>query len=383
MGSNPEKILMTKKESILCIVPLPPPITGPAIASETIVNYLKRHYDVVVMAYQRGNLISGRFSLSQFLRVIVIGVRLMLIRKTFDCVYLVISSTFWGNLRDLFLLVMMGYSLRNKTILHLHGANIKRYLNGGFRPIKYLNKKMLGGIRHAIVLGGTFKNIFDGYIFNDKIRIVNNYFKTDLLTTEENISRKFNSPEKINILFLSNLIREKGYEVLLDAFLSMHETIRNKAMLHFAGEIYSTDEKRLFTNNIKNRPNIFYHGPVAGEEKRRLLEYSHIFCLPTFHKFEGQPISILEAYASGCIVLTTRNGGINDIFVDNSNGFLLDMDIERLKENLRERLGMLITNIDKYRHVAIFNRKEASEKYAEEVFCRKVEEVLFNSEASK
>ena len=65
---------------------------------------------------------------------------------------------------------------------------------------------------------------------------------------------------------------------------------------------------------------------VEGEEKRNLLKQSHIFCLPTFHKFEGQPISILEAYASGCIVLTTANGGINEIFKNGTNGFLVNMD---------------------------------------------------------
>jgi glycosyltransferase involved in cell wall biosynthesis len=37
--------------------------------------------------------------------------------------------------------------------------------------------------------------------------------------------------------------------------------------------------------------------------------------------FEGQPISILEAYASGCVVLATGQEGIRDIFDNGVNGF--------------------------------------------------------------
>ena len=176
--------------------------------------------------------------------------------------------------------------------------------------------------------------------------------------SENNIAHKFNSPEKINILFLSNLVREKGYEVVLDAFLSLPQAISTRAELHFAGKFYSTRERNTFAFKIKDRSNIFYHGPLNGEKKRNLLQQSHVFCLPTFTKFEGQPISILEAYASGCIVLTTANGGINEIFTNGTNGFLVKMD--RPKESLKDRLEMLLPEVGKYAQIGLFNRREAS-----------------------
>lgn len=371
MGTETE---IVRDKTILCIVPLPPPITGAAIASETIVNYLKQSYDGVVIPYQRGNLISGRFSLRQFMRVLIIGIRLGLIRKNFDSVYFVISSSFWGNLRDLFFLFALGYKLRTKTVLHLHGANIDRYLRKAIFLIKYLNRRMLGDVRYGIVLGETFKNIFDGYVADNKIGIVKNYFTPSLLIDKASLLRKFNFPEKVNILFLSNLIREKGYELLLDAFLSLREEVRGRAILHFAGEMYSDKEKTLFLNKIKNKDNIFYHGPVAGNEKQELLWKTHIFCLPTYYRYEGQPISILEAYASGCIVLTTNNGGIRDIFRDGVNGFFIDIT----KNKLREKLEMLIMNLDNYKHIAIYNFKEALEKYTAKRFCMEIEQILLS-----
>ena len=50
-----------------------------------------------------------------------------------------------------------------------------------------------------------------------------------------------------------------------------------------------------------------------------LFARAHLLCLPTRFS-EGQPIAIIEAYASGCVVLTTDHPGINDIFQDRVNG---------------------------------------------------------------
>ena len=64
---------------------------------------------------------------------------------------------------------------------------------------------------------------------------------------------------------------------------------------------------------------------MTGEKKRRLFAEAHVFCLPTYYSYyEGQPISILEAYASGCVVITTDHGGICDIFKDKINGFRVE-----------------------------------------------------------
>lgn len=382
MDSVFEKIENTPskdKKSILCIVPLPPPITGAAIASETVVNYLKQRHEVVVMPYQRGNLISGKFSLKQAFRIITIGlkiIRFSLSGKTFDHIYLVISSSFWGNMRDLFFLFIMGSSLRKRLVIHLHGANVDIYFKVSQFWVKFLNKVMLKDVKAAIVLGETFQNIFSAYISQDKIRIVKNYFEPYLLITEEGLKYKFESPNKINILFLSNLIKEKGYEMLLDIFLALPENISNKAVLHFAGEVYSPDERNAFVTKIKNKANILYHGPLTGEAKKKVFWDSHIFCLPSVYMYEGQPISILEAYASGCVVLTTNNGGIRDIFVEGKNGFFVDEDLHIDRETLKKYIMMLITDIHKYKDMAEFNRREASIKYTRSRFVRNCELVI-------
>ncbi len=381
LEAHKRKKLMPTRKSILCLVPLPPPITGAALASENVVSHIAQSHEVVVLEYQRGNLISGKFSLRQVFRILLIGCRLFLLRllKQFDHAYLVVSSSFLGNIRDLFFMIMMGSKLRKRLTVHLHGANIDTYLQAASVWLKFLNRVLYKDVKSAIVLGETFHNIFDGYVPLDKVRIVKNYFDPHLLIPEAYLQQKYKAIEKVNFLFLSNLIKEKGYEKLLDAFLCLDGELSNKAVLCFAGAINSPAEKESFLKKIADKPNIRYHGPVIGEEKKRLLWDSHVFCLPTFFKYEGQPISVLEAYASGCVVLTTQNGGIRDIFVNAKNGYFINEELEIDVVDLKKRLEYFILNMDGDKAMAEYNREEAVQKYMRETFNREIDHIVLNS----
>ena len=277
------------RQTLLCIVALPPPVTGSATASRMVVDYLKRYFDVTVVEYQRGSLESGTFELRQALRITGRGIRLRLIRKRFTKCYMVISSSFWGNLRDMFFLLMIGPDLRKNTVLHYHGGTMDKYLHGSLRIFKWLNKKLLSQTRKTIVLGESLNGLFEGYVENARIAVVKNCFDSQLLIPDEMFRKKLRSPEKVNILFLSNLIYEKGYTLLLDAFLSLPPLLGATACLHIAGSPSCNEELVLFLRRIDGVPNVVYHGVVAGERKRDLLWSSHIFVSRLSTGTKGSP----------------------------------------------------------------------------------------------
>lgn len=366
--------MQDSRKTVLCIVALAPPITGVSVASEAIITHLKRGYCVDIVNYRRGNLVSGRFSLRQFLNIILQGLRIIKLKGKAEYVYLVISSTLWGNLRDLFFLFLLGKEKRKNAILHLHTGVLDRYLSSCPNWVKNLNRRMFSNVKAAIVLGESHAHAFGRYLSQDKVKIIKNGVGKELFIPEELLTEKYDKIEKINLLYLSNLMPMKGYEILLDAYLSLPSKVREKVRLHFAGYFYDDFKKKKFLSTIKKEPNIFYHGPVSGGEKVRLLWDTHIFCFPSYY-YEAQPIVILEAYASGCIVLTTNQGGIRDIFQDKINGLWIE---PREMESLRKNLGLLILNIDKYKGYGFFNRRVCSPKYTIERCCQEIEEVLIN-----
>lgn len=382
---------MDTKRKILFIATLSPPITGSSVASERILRHLQKSADVTAISYSRPNLKSGTFSLLQSLRILGICFTLLkyqVIGRQFDHVYLVISSTFWGNLRDLFILWTLGKRHRGRTVVHRHGNRFLRSDISGKNPIRMVNKKFFGEIRAAIVLGESLRNIFQGYVPGTRVHIVQNFFNPDVLIPQDELEQKWKIPDKVEILFLSNLIKEKGYTILLDVISSISPELRSKCVVHFAGQFYSDAEEAEFKKKIAPYPNIFFHGVVREAKKRDLLWRAHLFCLPTMYKFEGQPISMLEAYVAGCVVLTTPNGGIMDVFQDQRNGYFVgrlpsdgNFDVGDLRRGIESAITDLIIGtgergIAKFREIAILNRIEAQKRYSEELYCQKLEKVI-------
>ena len=50
---------------------------------------------------------------------------------------------------------------------------------------------------------------------------------------------------------------------------------------------------------------------------------------------EGFSLSVLEACATGIPVISTKVGGCEDLIQDNYNGFLVDRDVNAIKEKIQ------------------------------------------------
>jgi len=107
------------------------------------------------------------------------------------------------------------------------------------------------------------------------------------------------TPQKY-IFTLGRLVKEKGFDGLIEAFTK----ISNKEYkLVIAGEadhpdLYSEDLKRLAKEN-----GVVLPGFIKGEKLNELFSNAKLFVLPSFH--EGLPISLLEAMSYGIDVLVS------------------------------------------------------------------------------
>ena len=123
------------------------------------------------------------------------------------------------------------------------------------------------------------------------------------------------------ILFVGRLHPQKGLIYLIKSIESIKNKIKNtKFVIIGSGEL---DEK--LQKEIKKRKltKFFdFKGKVFGDDLVREFKSSHLFILPSI--FEGQPLTLLEAWAAKLPVLVT-NVGDNDRFViNNKNGWIID-----------------------------------------------------------
>ena len=343
---------------ILFIAPLPPPITGHSFVSESLLDYLKQNDDVEIVNLSKENINQGSGGIKRIFQLLNIFLQIYKGKNNIDVIYFTISESLFGNLKDL-LIYFICFNKLNRLYIHLHGGSIKKLLWDKNIFVFKLNEFFIKKISGVIVSGNSHLEIFDGLFTRSKIKIISNFAHDSLFISESESKLKFTNTNPIRLLYIGGLIEMKGYIELTKAFIELPQELKSRYVLDIAGKFESKYAEMNFYNLIKNIEGVTYHGLIDETTKKRLLRSAHIFCLPTSF-LEGQPISILEAYASGCFVLTTPQPGILDIFKNNVNGFCIS---ERSVNCVKNSLIMVINRFSEIENIANNNRLVACSNY--------------------
>ncbi len=318
---------------------------------------MSERYDFLTVDFNKGNFSHGANSLRRVAEVFGNLRDAARCVKNADAVYLTLSQSIAGNLKDLaFLFLTRG----RPQIVHLHGSGIGRLVFS--KPLlKMLNRRAYRRVKKIIVLSDSLASNFEGIALRRKIISVANGVPRDLFIGTSGMAEKHENSDVVNFLFMSNLIRGKGYEELRNAgFMLNSKGLAQKYSLTFVGNFGDEQHERDFVASISDTANMEYRGFAWGEDKRRLLMQSHVFALPSSYPYEGQPISILEAYAAGCAVITSRQGGIPDIFSDGVNGFEVE---PRSVESIAEAMERTISEPELRRKISLTNRATADQHF--------------------
>ncbi len=352
---------------ILFLAPIPPPLTGQSVIS----NYLKNRlilnkHELSLINLSKDNLFSVNFSIKRLFQSFIFFFKLFKHRNDYDIFYHTISQSFLGNLKDIIIYIILYFKL-SKLIIHLHGGGIKRELWDRNIFLYKINRFFLLKIGGVIILGNSHIEIVKDILVKDKIFIIPNFAEEQFFLTKPEIIKKFNNVDKVIVLFMSNLMKKKGYQELLQSYFLLPDNYKSKIELVFAGEFQNRTEKHIFIDKIKNDTNIRYLGIVDGEMKNSLLASAHILCLPTT-LLEGQPVCILEAYASGCIVLTTEQPGILDVFKNKINGY----SIESEPISISKQLISFFHTESENKKIALHNYEHAKLNLTEDLFYENI-----------
>lgn len=337
---------------VLFIAPIPPPVTGHSLVSDVFKVGIEIDQEIALVNLSKSGHTEGFGYFTRFFEIISVLRKVNSKKKDVDVVYFTISESFLGNFKDLLIYIII-FSLLPKTFIHLHGGSIKRLLWDKSKLIYLVNKFFIKRLAGVFISGESHRHIFEEILPPNKIHIVPNFASDNLSLTSDLIKNKFKRSEPLRILFVSGMKKLKGYEELFNAYIKLSDYDRQKVIIDFAGNFETDELRKKFEIKITPYINIKYHGSINDIEKQGLFANAHVFCLPTMF-FEGQPVSILEAYASGCIVLTTGQMGILDIFATGVNGYEIDQKdlsgsisnllIKILGNTVKENLSIAITN---------------------------------------
>lgn len=294
---------------------LPPPIHGVSVFNSMFLGELvARNVPHRVFRIGTRGALSGveKFSLSKVMSdarsLIELRAALRAARTQNPVVYFTPSLSGAAVLRD-FAITQLCRAYSVPVVAHIHnGAWVDTWQAHQNTVSGRLMLRALQACSRVICLGATLATKMRSTTGIAAVGI-NNGVEIDLVAArrEENGC--------LELLFLSNLQREKGLFTAATTARSLADQ-GIRVRLRCAGSWRSSGDEAAFRDEYARElrdGTIALVGFADADAKSQLLSTSHFLLLPS-ELLEGQPLSIIEAMAAGVVPITTRGGGIQDLF---------------------------------------------------------------------
>ena len=310
----------------------------------------------------------GKYSIAKFSRYVKLIFSLIryLIGFKPETVYLAVTAKGVGFYKDL-PIALLAKLFKKNVVLHFHNkgvsANQHRILD------HFLYKRLFKNSKVILLSERLFEDI-SKYVDRDDVFYCPNgipiiEFVNNNRTTQNTIPQ---------LLFLSNLIESKGVYTLLDALA----TLKNEGVVFHCNFVggegdVSFEHLSFKIQSLKLDDYVTYLGAKYDEEKYEILSSSYCLIFPTYYEMECYPLVLLEAMMFGLPIISTNNGGINDIIKHNKTGFIVK---EKNPKNLADKIKELIDNPQLAKQMGVSGKTRFLEYNTLEIFERNFTNIL-------
>lgn len=329
------------KPKVIFIMHLPPPVHGAAIASKYIKTspIINTELDAEYINLATNMVLkeSGKASVKKLFTFFKI-VKLVfntLKRDRFDLCHMSLTASGLGFYKDLVIVLIVKH-FGIKLIYHFHNKGVAHESNHIISRFLY---RLAFKNTRSILLSPKLYSDVKLYVKEKDI-----FFCPYGIPEIPNISQKLISAnsKECQLLYLSNMMVEKGAFVLLDGL----KELKNDGFsfkCNFVGG-WADIIKKEFNDKILElglEEFVVAHGPKYGDEKNFFLKKADVFIFPTFYHYEAFPFVNLEAMQYSLPIVSTFEGGIPDMIKNGENGFLVS---QKDSKQLAEKIKLLINN---------------------------------------
>jgi glycosyltransferase involved in cell wall biosynthesis len=277
---------------LLCVMQLPPPVHGVTTVNAQIMASaaLAEQFELTVLPLRFSDEISqlGVISVEKLLRAGTVAAKLAwhLATRRPDAVYFTLAVQRPAVYRDLALLSMVR-AAGVPRIVHVHARPDRAVL-----PV--LRRALHGAT--VILLSPTLRADLGDAVTDDQICYVAN----GVADVGEFARARGAVPR---VLFLSNLLVDKGPLILVDALAELA-----RRGLAFGATFAGAATREVDAARLGNHA---YVGAVTGDAKLRLFHDHDVFAYPSLR--DASPIAVIEAMSAGLAIVASDVGAIAEI----------------------------------------------------------------------
>lgn len=319
---------------LLCLVALPPPITGRTIATRRFLNRLKEDADLIVADLNAGMAGTKANRTGKLLRSALWVARMAFgAPRKVDFVYIVANhgAGLWVDIVFALLARLWGVPV----IVHHH---VFSYFNRRSWKLAVLFRLTSESGRHLLLCESMRRSAERMYTTSATLSVMPNFGSEE--RSEDSDGRRSRRCLPMEILFLSNLTMEKGVDTVLR--LARQFAAREDVVFHLAGPAMSPKVQHAIECALEScGDGLVWHGPVNAEERSRLLVDADLFVFPTRYCNEAQPLVLIEALEAGVPVIANGRGCIPEMLAVEFEGFAVDdsLFIERASQTIDRMLS--------------------------------------------
>ena len=145
---------------------------------------------------------------------------------------------------------------------------------------------------------------------------------------EQNETNPLENRYQNKILAVGRLVEQKNFKILIEEF----KDTKDHFEINIVGEGKLENELKALA--IKNNVDLKLIGSVSYEELKGIYQNYRYFISTSL--FEGNPKTLLEAMASGCVVLASNISNHNEIIEDGLNGYIFKLNNPQLLNKINK-----------------------------------------------
>lgn len=331
-----------RRKRVLFIVQLPPPVHGASTMNSIVFERISQNSNynckLIELNFARDLSDLQVFRLGKIVKAIAIYLRICwsLIAFRPYTVYFSMVPLGFVLLRDSIYLITIKLLRWNvRPILHFHKSGL----------YQFSKRHNLSWLYRLIFRRCTIIHLSPQLIERElvplKLRNVKIYSVPNSIQHGKYQLAASTSRDRYKILFLSNLLPQKGYKLLVEAVATLKNEFP-EISLTIAGQapgkqIEADLRAYIASHGIVNA--ITLTGVVSGIRKQQLFEESSIFVLPS--KMEYFPLVLLEAMSYKVAVITSGRENLGKTFTDKEQLLFLD---EINPRDIAHKIRILLSN---------------------------------------